>query len=57
VSAGRSNKEVAALLAISERTVKAHLGAIFEKIGVKDRLQMVLRLAAASQEQPLAESA
>lgn len=46
VSAGRSNKEVAALMFISERTVKAHLGAVFEKLGVRDRLQLVLRLAA-----------
>ena len=46
VSAGRSNKEVAFALFISERTVKAHLGAVFEKLGVRDRLQLVLRLAA-----------
>lgn len=46
VAAGRSNREVAALLFISERTVKAHLGAVFEKLGVRDRLQLVLRLAA-----------
>lgn len=45
VAAGRSNKEVANLLFISERTVKAHLGAVFEKLGVRDRLQLVLRLA------------
>jgi len=45
VSAGRSNKEVADLMFISERTVKAHLGAVFEKLGVRDRLQLVLRLA------------
>lgn len=45
VSAGRSNKEVAAKMFISERTVKAHLGAIFEKLGVRDRLQLVLRLS------------
>ncbi|MBO9678483.1 MAG: response regulator transcription factor [Acidovorax sp.] len=42
VAAGQSNKEVAAKLGISERTVKAHLGAIFEKLGVRDRLQLVL---------------
>lgn len=46
VSAGHSNKEVANLMFISERTVKAHLGAVFEKLGVRDRLQLVLRLAA-----------
>lgn len=45
VAEGRSNKEVAALLAISERTVKAHLGAVFEKLDVRDRLQLVLRLS------------
>ncbi|UUZ72493.1 LuxR C-terminal-related transcriptional regulator [Polaromonas sp. P1(28)-8] len=48
VSAGRSNKEVATLMHISERTVKAHLGAVFEKLGVRDRLQLVLRLAASA---------
>lgn len=46
VLAGRSNKEVAAMLFISERTVKAHLGAVFEKLGVRDRLQLALRLSA-----------
>lgn len=49
VSAGRSNREVAALMFISERTVKAHLGVIFEKLGVRDRLQLVLRLGAAAE--------
>ena len=53
VSAGRSNKEVADKMFISERTVKAHLGAIFEKLGVRDRLQLVLRLAASPE--PAAE--
>lgn len=48
VSEGRSNKEVANLMHISERTVKAHLGAVFEKLGVRDRLQLVLRLATAA---------
>ncbi|MFZ2738777.1 MAG: LuxR C-terminal-related transcriptional regulator [Burkholderiaceae bacterium] len=44
VMAGHSNKEAADMLHISERTVKAHLGAVFEKLGVRDRLQLVLRL-------------
>ncbi len=52
VSAGRSNKEVATKMFISERTVKAHLGAIFEKLGVRDRLQLVLRLAASADPGP-----
>ncbi|WP_416137010.1 helix-turn-helix transcriptional regulator [Halomonas sp. HK25] len=42
---GQSNKEVARSLGITERTVKAHLGAVFAKIGVRDRMQLVLRLS------------
>ncbi|WP_340148179.1 response regulator transcription factor [Billgrantia lactosivorans] len=45
VAEGRSNKEVARRLDITERTVKAHLGAVFRKLGVRDRMQLVLRLA------------
>ncbi|MDR3086925.1 MAG: response regulator transcription factor [Azoarcus sp.] len=41
---GRSNKEIAKSLSITERTVKAHLGAIFAKLGVRDRLQLALLL-------------
>ena len=44
VVAGRSNKEIARVLGITERTVKAHLGAVFAKLGVRDRLQLALRL-------------
>jgi DNA-binding NarL/FixJ family response regulator len=39
---GLSNKLVARELNIGERTVKAHLTSIFEKLGVKDRLKLVL---------------
>jgi len=46
VSEGKTNKEVAIVLDISERTVKAHLGAVFEKLGVRDRVQLVLHLSA-----------
>jgi DNA-binding NarL/FixJ family response regulator len=42
VAEGASNKEVARRLSITERTVKAHAGAIFEKLGVRDRLQLSL---------------
>lgn len=41
---GLSNKEIARILDISDRTVKAHLAAIFERLGVKDRLQLALML-------------
>jgi len=46
VAAGASNKLVAKQLVISERTVKAHLSAIFEKLGVEDRLKLVLLVTA-----------
>lgn len=46
VAAGASNKEIARSLAITERTVKAHLSAIFLKLGVRDRLQLALLLSA-----------
>lgn len=45
VGHGISNKEVAHQLSISERTVKAHLSAIFEKLEVRDRLQLVVLLS------------
>ncbi len=41
---GLSNKEIARILNITERTVKAHLASIFERLGAKDRLQLALML-------------
>lgn len=41
---GLSNKEIARQLNITERTVKAHLSLIFEKLKVSDRVQLVLRV-------------
>jgi DNA-binding NarL/FixJ family response regulator len=39
---GASNKEIARSLGITERTVKAHVGALLEKLQVRDRLQLSL---------------
>jgi DNA-binding NarL/FixJ family response regulator len=39
---GLPNKRIALELAISEKTVKAHLTSIFERIGVSDRYQAAL---------------
>ncbi|MGV8120703.1 MAG: response regulator [Candidatus Xenobiia bacterium LiM19] len=41
VSEGKSNKEIAEKLMISEKTVKAHLRTIFRKLEVSDRAQAV----------------
>lgn len=41
---GLSNKDIARTFDITERTVKAHLSATFERLGVKDRLQLALIL-------------
>jgi DNA-binding NarL/FixJ family response regulator len=39
---GWSNKEIGEKLAISEGTVKVHLHRVFEKLGVKSRLELAL---------------
>ena len=41
---GLSNKEIARILKITERTVKAHLSSTFERLGAKDRLHLALML-------------
>jgi len=42
IAEGQSNREIAARLGITERTVKAHVGMILNKLQVRDRLQLAL---------------
>lgn len=42
VRAGLANKQIARKLEISERTVKAHLTNVFQRLGVSDRTQAAL---------------
>lgn len=42
VARGLANKQIAIQLGISERTVKAHLTAVFTQLGVSDRTQAAL---------------
>jgi two-component system nitrate/nitrite response regulator NarL len=44
VSRGASNKEIAEALYITERTVKSHISAMFDKLAVRDRVQLALKL-------------
>lgn len=39
---GATNKEIARHLDITERTVKAHLSSIFNKLGARDRMHLML---------------
>jgi two-component system, NarL family, nitrate/nitrite response regulator NarL len=45
VCGGLSNKEIANKLGVTEGTVKAHLHAIFEKLGVRSRIEIIIALA------------
>jgi DNA-binding NarL/FixJ family response regulator len=42
IAEGRSNKEIAAALYLTEGTIKGYVSAIFDKLGVEDRTQAAL---------------
>lgn len=42
IANGMTNRVIAEQMMITERTVKAHVGAILEKLGLKSRLQLAL---------------
>jgi len=56
VGHGANNREIAESLNITERTVKAHLSVIFEKLCVRDRVQLALAINNISTDMPVANS-
>jgi DNA-binding NarL/FixJ family response regulator len=42
IAKGRSNREIARVLQVSEKTVKAHVSSVLAKLGVQDRTQAAL---------------
>lgn len=53
---GRSNAEIANDLAVSEATVKTHVGHVLMKLGVRDRVQAVIFAYEASVVNPVGET-
>ncbi|MFK0572264.1 response regulator [Endozoicomonas sp.] len=52
ISEGLLNKQIAYDLSVSEATIKAHVTAIFRKLGVRSRTQAVIAIKALEIEQP-----
>lgn len=48
VAAGLTNREAAAELVVSVKTVGYHLGNVYAKVGVTSRSQLVARFAASA---------
>ncbi|GAB3187055.1 response regulator [Nesterenkonia suensis] len=43
LASGRSNAEIAAEMIVSEATVKAYMGRLMQRLGVRDRVQLIIR--------------
>ncbi len=50
VAEGKTNREVAAALFLSERTVEGHLSRVFAKLGVRSRTELARELARETRE-------
>jgi len=44
VASGRSNREIAKQLVLSEQTVKNHIQSIFRKLAVGNRVELTIRI-------------
>jgi DNA-binding NarL/FixJ family response regulator len=49
---GRRDKQIAAELSLSPSTVRTHLRGVFARLDVQDRVELVLRVFAASKRPP-----
>lgn len=54
VAAGQTNKEVAAALFVSVRTIEGHLGHVYQKFGIRSRTELARRM---SEQLPTPQSA
>jgi DNA-binding NarL/FixJ family response regulator len=55
IANGESNKEAAATLFVSTKTVEFHLSNVYRKLGVRSRTQLARTFWAAEQERPSQE--
>jgi DNA-binding NarL/FixJ family response regulator len=53
LAGGSSNREISRQLFLSEKTVKAHLAAVFRKLGVSNRTQAAMQAVAMGMSTPL----